>query len=109
MSEDTAKHKSREIIETLASKLYFHGHPINRREARTELGLKVVENVSAALEMAIWDLYLDFETELQNRDVFDPVIDLWKNAQAPPPVAPGVVPTVPIGTTAEINCQHGFY
>src|SRR5207249_2408356 len=30
-----------EIVENMASKLYFHGHPINRKEAKDELKLKV--------------------------------------------------------------------
>jgi hypothetical protein len=45
MTEEKSKHEIDETIETLASKLYFHGHPINRKEARVELGLKVMENV----------------------------------------------------------------
>ncbi len=67
-----SEHKLDHIIEALASKLYFHGHPINRVEARTELGLKVVENVPDELETTMWDLFLDFEAELRNREPFDP-------------------------------------
>lgn len=64
------------IIEALASKLYFHGHPINRKEAK-ELGLKVLEDVPAELESAMWDLYTDFEEELEMRLSFDPVGKLF--------------------------------
>lgn len=60
------------IIEALASKLYFHGHPINRIEAN-ELGLKVMQNVPGELETAMWDLYTDFEQEMEIREHFDPV------------------------------------
>jgi hypothetical protein len=35
------EHVISEVVENLASKLYFHGHPINRREARDDLKLKV--------------------------------------------------------------------
>jgi Serine dehydrogenase proteinase len=47
------EHKIDEIVETMASKFYFHGHAINRREAR-DLGLKVVENLPPALETSMW-------------------------------------------------------
>ena len=57
MSAETSKHEMDEIIETLASKLYFHGHPINRKEAREELKLKVAEKVPPELEAAMWKLY----------------------------------------------------
>jgi hypothetical protein len=111
MSEETAKHKVDEIIETLASKLYFHGHPINRHEARTELGLKVIDKPDPKLEAALWKLYLDFEEDLKNRTVFDPVSELWKNVPAVPAALPGLappVPTVPIGTAAEMEINSAF-
>jgi hypothetical protein len=67
------------IIEALASKLYFHGHPINRVEAR-ELGLKVIENPGKELERAMWDLFVDFEIEMELRQSFDPMGELFANA-----------------------------
>ena len=65
-------------------KLYFHGHPINRKEAREELELNVIENPSSDLEIAIWKLYEDFEKELDNRIPFDPMGAVL--SAAPPPV-----------------------
>lgn len=79
-----ADHTIDEIIENLASKLYFHGHPINRKEAREELKLNVLKNPSPELETAIWELYEDFEKELENRIAFDPLGAVL--AAAPPPV-----------------------
>jgi hypothetical protein len=100
---DTEEHKIDEIVETLASKLYFHGHPINRKEARTELGLKIAEHPSPSLETAMWKLYLDFETELENDKAFDPMSEVFKAAgpiQAP---APGQACIVPAGTFVELD------
>lgn len=74
------------VIEALASKLYFHGHPINRVEAK-ELGLKVLEHVPDDVESAIWDLYTDFEDEMLFRIPHDPVAKLW--AKAPALLPPG--------------------
>jgi hypothetical protein len=73
MKEEASKHEIDETIETLASKLYFHGHPINRREAREELRLKVAENPPPALETAMWKLYLEYEKELKSDSIFDPM------------------------------------
>ena len=50
------EHTLESVIEALASKLFFHGHPINRSEAR-ELGLKVMENVPTEVESLMWDIY----------------------------------------------------
>jgi hypothetical protein len=95
-----------EIIDTLASKLYFHGHPINRQEARKELGLKVLEKVPEELETAMWKLYEDFEVEMENRTIFDPMSAIYTKYPAPTPTAPNpmgqITPSiVPPGTNAE--------
>jgi hypothetical protein len=61
-----------EIIENMASKLYFHGHPINRKEARDDLHLKVSPSSNNQLEELMWNLYLDFEAEFENTSIFNP-------------------------------------
>lgn len=81
MKDEASKHRIDEIVETLASKLYFHGHPINRREAKEDLGLSAVSYPSQQLEAAIWRLYLDFEEELQNRVAWDPGALINKNVR----------------------------
>jgi Serine dehydrogenase proteinase len=106
MSEETDQHKIDDTIETLASKLYFHGHPINRREARVELGLKVAEIVPPALETAIWKLYLDFEQELRNGEPFDPMVGIFNAAGAPQPPQPGQACIIPPGTTTEEESKY---
>src|SRR5262249_11929049 len=58
---DSEDHTIDEIIENMASKLYFHGHPINREEAKKDLRLKVNANLTPELETTMWDLYKDFE------------------------------------------------
>jgi hypothetical protein len=108
MSEETDQHKIDETIETLASKLYFHGHPINRREARLELGLKVVETVPPALETVTWKLYLDFEEELKNKEAFDPMVDIFNAAGAPEMPQPGQASIIPPGTMTEGNYKYAL-
>ncbi len=61
-----------ELVENMTSKLYFHGHPINRKEARQDLKLKVPATLPLELEEAIWDLYCSFEKDFQNTEPFFP-------------------------------------
>jgi hypothetical protein len=65
-----------DIVENLASKLYFHGHPINRTEAEKELHLNVAKEVPAELEVVMWQLYTDFAAEFRNREPFQPFFEL---------------------------------
>lgn len=58
-------HRIEEIVDNLTSKLFFHGHPINRREAVDQVGLATVTNPTPELEDLIWRLYLEYETEMQ--------------------------------------------
>ncbi|MCU0293344.1 MAG: hypothetical protein MUF10_15355, partial [Thermoanaerobaculaceae bacterium] len=69
-------HAIDDIVENMASKLYFHGHPINRQEALRDLRLKVDPTPAPELEDAMWQLYRDFEDEFKNGEVFDPTPDL---------------------------------
>ncbi len=70
-------HTIDEIVENMASKLYFHGHPINRREAREELGLTNVKDAACPdLEDVLWDLYCEYEKEFENNAVWNPPADL---------------------------------
>ncbi len=86
---ETEEHTMEEIIENMASKLYFHGHPINRQEAKDELRLKVNLELPPGLESAIWDLYKEYDVEFQNRVIFNPMGDLaalvGQPAGPPPP------------------------
>lgn len=63
------KKKIKKIIEILVTKLHFHGHNINRAEAK-EIGLNVINadtinNDSGNLEDLIWELYKDYENDLK--------------------------------------------
>ncbi|MBI5421544.1 hypothetical protein HZA44_00200 [Candidatus Peregrinibacteria bacterium] len=67
--------KIKKISETLIEKLYYHGHHITREEAKN-LGLKVsfAENFKktggADLNSLMWQLYEDYEKELELRETF---------------------------------------
>lgn len=60
----------RAIIETLAERVYAHGHAIGLKEAEA-LGLPV-EGASPPLDKLLWDLLDDYEQELKLRSPLDP-------------------------------------
>lgn len=107
MGKTDHDHAIKEIVENLASKLYFHGHPINRREAKDDLKLKVNLELAPTLEKAMWDLYVDFEQDFENQKVFNPAADLAAMAPvagATPPAA-GAAPSPQIKTYTLIHAM----
>ncbi|MBI3576156.1 MAG: hypothetical protein HY083_10990 [Gammaproteobacteria bacterium] len=103
------EHEIEQIIDNLKSNLFFHGHPINRDEAKKDLELKVVV-ADDALESAMWNLYLQYEQELKLTESFNPLheieIDRLQN-----PAAAGAVTTEDIikqmGQLAQQGIQIG--
>jgi hypothetical protein len=64
-------HEINEIVDKLTSKLYYHGHPINRSEGKDEVGIHTFEHPSPEVESLMWDLYTQYETEMQMETPFD--------------------------------------
>jgi len=77
MTEEKDRHIIEEIIESLASKLYFHGHPISRAEARMDLKLTIAED-NRKMDDALWKLYLEYEKLFDMAQGFNPKGDLAK-------------------------------
>ncbi len=77
---DSAKnqHDIEEIIENLTSKLYFHGHPINRLEAKNQIGIRTVGDCDKELEGLIWELFTGYETIMKLKEPFNPVFEFIK-------------------------------
>lgn len=65
------EHLIEEIVDSFTSKLFYHGHPINRSEARDQLGLKTIQFPSESLETAMWELYLEYEKQIKLETPFD--------------------------------------
>lgn len=72
MPEEKHDHMINEIIENLASRLFFHGHPINRKEAREQLQLKV-DHPDPTLESDMWKLYTLYEDAFESLSPFNPI------------------------------------
>lgn len=71
MDPDDNAHRVSTIVENLTSKSFFHGHPINRTEARDQVGLTTLEDPTDAVQKAMWRLYLEYEKEMLLTSPFD--------------------------------------
>jgi hypothetical protein len=84
-----------EIVQSLTSKLFYHGHPINRIEANEQIKLPTIENPSVELEDLMWQLYLEYETEMKMESPFNPAMEFiaaFPALQAGAP-QPSITPT----------------
>jgi hypothetical protein len=78
------QHEIDQIVENLTSKLFFHGHPINRREACEQVGLSRVKDATAAMEGLMWELYEDYENEMKLEEPFDMAMEFLGQFPTPP-------------------------
>jgi hypothetical protein len=61
------KEKAKTVTRIMTEKYFSHGYCINRREAKDELGLNVVQADGAMWDI-IWALYLAYDDYMQNKD-----------------------------------------
>lgn len=93
-SSDT--HKIDEIVDSLTSKLFYHGHPINRREAIEQVGLPTVEIPPPDVEELMWQLFLEYEAEIQMEHPFQPAIEF--TSKHPGGIGGKAAPLTPLAT-----------
>ena len=75
MNKSKEQHEINEIVDNLTSKLYYHGHPINRKEAKEQIGLKTIVNAEPKIEDLMWELYMEYENEINADEPFDPLME----------------------------------
>jgi hypothetical protein len=81
------EHEIDQLIDNLKSNLFYHGHPINRKEARVDLKLKVVDAPDDLAE-AMWNLYEEYEAALTLREAFQAVHEMETQLPVPAAAAP---------------------
>lgn len=82
MNRSKEQHEITEIVDNLTSKLYYHGHPINRKEAKEQIGLRTITFPSKKVEELMWNLYVEYEKELKTEEPFNPLIEFIANNRA---------------------------
>lgn len=63
------------IIDTLKSNLFYHGHPINREEAKIDLKLKVSEPPEEVARL-MRNLYMEYEKAMQLNEPLNPLHEM---------------------------------
>lgn len=81
------EHEIEKLIDTLKSNLFYHGHPINRDEAKQDLGLHAVEP-SDEVEGIMWELYLQYESDLKLCEPFNPLREVELKSGKQPAAVP---------------------
>jgi hypothetical protein len=92
MALDSDEHEIDQIIDNLKSNLFYHGHPINRREAKADLHLKVAD-ASGDLADAMWQLYVEYENAMKMAEPFQPLheLDAAVTAATAPPTTQQII------------------
>jgi hypothetical protein len=105
MSSDNEELEIERLIDTLKSNLFFHGHPINRTEAKADLKLKVVVPPDK-VESLMWQLYLEYESDLKFNEPFNPVREM--NLKSPTPARLPPLTTERILKQIQELAKHGL-
>jgi hypothetical protein len=103
--EKSEEHEIEQLIDNLKSNLFYHGHPINREEAKNDLNLKV-EAPNADIEQLMWDLYRVYEDDLKMNEPFNPVREL--ELKLGTPVPPGPLTTAQVVQQMQQLAQLGI-
>jgi len=82
---ESEEHEIEQLIDNLKSNLFYHGHPINREEAKNDLKLKV-EAPTDEVESLMWELYREYEEDLKLKEPFNALRELeLKSGPVPGP------------------------
>lgn len=94
-----------EIMKKLGSELFSHGHPINAKEAREDLGLSFVEEATSDVSEAMWNLYSEFDEDLKQSEEFNPLREAIRIHPLTPPLITGPpgIPPVPTQTLVSLD------
>jgi hypothetical protein len=74
------EHEISELIDKLTSQLYFHGHPISRKEARNDLRMSFVVDAPDVVATAMWELYSAYSEDMSLTEPWDAVALMEANA-----------------------------
>jgi Serine dehydrogenase proteinase len=99
-------HEIKEIIQKLTSELFFHGHPINRSEARHDIGLSFVQDAAAEVREKMWDLYTLYAEENLLNEEWMPIQEAIAINPLPVPTTTSpVVASVPLPVIRSVSVE----
>lgn len=91
---ESEQHEIETLIDNLKTNLFFHGHPINREEAKKDLKLKSVDAPTEEVELLMWQLYREYERDLHLNEPFNVTREL--ELKSPPQQQPAPPTTAQI-------------
>lgn len=78
--------KTKIIVEALNKSFFHHGYPLHRSEV-SQMGLPV-KHPPEDLQNLMWELWLDYENEMECNSPFDPLFIVLKDPNAAPLLSP---------------------
>lgn len=72
---DLDDHSIKELVEKLASQLFYHGHPISRREAADDIKLPFVVDAKEEVADSMWSLYEAYAEDMQLEQPFNAITE----------------------------------
>ena len=97
------KSKAASIAKSLNTSYYHHGYALSRKEAKN-IGLNIV-NPNPEFENLLWDIWIDYSTEMKCDKEFNPVAELMDNLQAKQLISNVPVINLPANTPSHIAQQ----
>jgi hypothetical protein len=88
-----------EVVARLTTESHYHGHPINCREARQDIGLSFVQETSEELSKSVWSLFELYSDDFMLDQPFNVLQEAISLSPLSPP-APGV--PIPASTTVTL-------
>lgn len=79
LKDDDNGSKRTSLVESLSRQFHSHAYPVSRTEA-IEIGLSVNDQRDPTLEALMWEVWLDLEAELKERQPFSPITELLNSA-----------------------------
>lgn len=95
--------KTKLIVESLNKSFYHHGYPLHRSEV-TQIGLPV-KKPSEELQNLMWELWLDYENEMECNTPFDPLSIVLRDPSAAPLLSPVTQVQMPANLPQDIMQQ----
>jgi hypothetical protein len=95
--------KAENIAEKLSKSYFSHGHALSRKEA-SELGLKISKS-DTVLEDLIWEVFKDFEEEMEMNEPFDPVMLYLKDPASAGMLQPPPIVNIPANAPPQVVQQ----
>ena len=93
-------HEIIQIVDSLTSRLYYHGHPIGRTEAVEDLQLSFVKEATSEEAEAMWSLYEAYESEMKLEVEWQYLLEAISKSSPQVPKAP-----TPAAGPGEVNAS----